>query len=89
MNALPPILTKREAADFLRCTERQIDILRTRGDLPFQRFGGGVRFRREDVEAQLKPSAAASANSIRPGLFGRATSDAAELPPSLLRPVRA
>lgn len=86
MSDLPPILTKRETAEFLRCTERHVDVLRSRGELPFQRFGGGVRFNRGDVEALLKSS------GKRHGTFGAATRispDAAELPPFARRPVRA
>jgi excisionase family DNA binding protein len=49
-----PILTKREASEYLRCTERHIDRLRQAGRLQTVKLAGStkaVRFRREAVEA--------------------------------------
>jgi excisionase family DNA binding protein len=51
---LSPYLTKREASEFLRCTERHIDRLRQSGRLETVRLAGStksVRLRREAVEA--------------------------------------
>jgi excisionase family DNA binding protein len=46
------IFTRREAAEFLRVTERQIDRLKRAGKLKSFRVGGtAVRFWRADLEA--------------------------------------
>ena len=50
------ILTKREAADALRCSERQIDRLRVAGRLPAFRVNSGVKFKRGDVLALIEPA---------------------------------
>jgi excisionase family DNA binding protein len=48
------VWTKREAADFLKVTERTIDRLRAAGRLPAQTLGArGVRFLASDVAAVL------------------------------------
>ena len=49
-----PFFTKREAAEYLRCTERHVDRMRQAGRLETVKIGGAkrtVRFRREAVEA--------------------------------------
>jgi excisionase family DNA binding protein len=47
------IATKREAADYLRCTERHIDVMRKDGRLKSFRMGHGVRFWMSDLMALL------------------------------------
>jgi len=49
--------TKKEVADYLKVTVRQIDILRERHGLPFVKIGGVIRFRIEDVEKWLNSQA--------------------------------
>lgn len=51
---LPFILTKRELANLLSCTERHIDNLSRRGVLPSVRLGRSVRFRRDAVMASIR-----------------------------------
>lgn len=49
-----PLLTKREASEYLRCTERHVDRLRQAGRLETVKLVGStkaIRFRREAVEA--------------------------------------
>ena len=77
------ILTKREAADALRCSERQIDRLRVAGRLPAFHVNSGVRFKRGDVLALIEPAP-------RKATFGaalaRVSDDARELPEFTRRP---
>jgi excisionase family DNA binding protein len=83
---MPSFLTIREAAELLRCSESTIQRMRASGRLAFQKLGGnGIRFRREHVEAMLSPATVELAKSWQ---ATRWTSDAQELPPALLRPVR-
>lgn len=52
-------LTKREASEFFRCTERHVDRLRQSGRLETVRLAGSpkaIRFRREAVESLLAPA---------------------------------
>jgi excisionase family DNA binding protein len=51
---LPFVLTKRELANLLSCTERHIDNLSRRGVLPSVRLGRTVRFRRDAVLASIR-----------------------------------
>lgn len=51
---LPFILTKRDLAGVLRCTERHVDNLSRRGVLPSLRLGRSVRFRRDAVIASIR-----------------------------------
>ncbi len=49
-----PYFTKREASEYLRCTERHVDRLRQAGRLQTVKLAGSakaVRFRREAIEA--------------------------------------
>jgi excisionase family DNA binding protein len=51
---LSPYLTKKETAEFLRCTERHVDRLRATGRLETIRLAGStkaVRLKREEVAA--------------------------------------
>ena len=50
-------LTDGEAAALLRGTERSIARFKADGRLPSMKLGSYVRFRREDVERMLEPSA--------------------------------
>ena len=52
-NAAPQeLLTRKEAAEFLRLDVRTIDLYRQRGALPAQRLvGRSVRFKRDDILA--------------------------------------
>jgi excisionase family DNA binding protein len=81
------LLTQREAADLLRCSERQISRHRASGKLAFMKLGGNIRFHRRNVEALLSegtPSPAAQ--PARSWQATRWTADAKELPAGLLRP---
>jgi excisionase family DNA binding protein len=52
----PSILTTKESAELLRCTERSIQRWHRSGTLPSFKLGGNyTRFRREDVLAMLEP----------------------------------
>jgi excisionase family DNA binding protein len=52
----PSILTTKEAAELLRCTERSIQRWHRSGRLPSLKLGTNyTRFRREDVLAMLSP----------------------------------
>jgi excisionase family DNA binding protein len=48
---MSPLLTRREAAEFLRISERHIDRMARAGRLVPFRIGRNVRFRRHEVEA--------------------------------------
>jgi excisionase family DNA binding protein len=48
------LLTKKDCAALLHVTERTIDNLRERGQLPFVKLGAIVRFRRSDIEGVLE-----------------------------------
>jgi excisionase family DNA binding protein len=48
------IMTKKEVAEFLKISERQIDYLRQAGKLACVKFGRSVRFRQEDVEDSVQ-----------------------------------
>lgn len=52
---LPAWLNMRETTDFLGCHERTVRARVATGELPAYRLGREFRFRREDVEALLKP----------------------------------
>ena len=47
------VMTRREAADYLRVSQRTLDRFRAAGLLPSFKVRGVVRLRREDVEAFL------------------------------------
>jgi excisionase family DNA binding protein len=82
---MPAFLTIKEAAELLRCSESSIQRMRASGRLPFQKLGSnGVRFRKEHVEAMLS-APAQPASPARSWQATKWTSDAAELPPSILR----
>jgi excisionase family DNA binding protein len=83
-------LTGREAAELLKLTVRSIENHRAAGRLPFMKTAtGSVRYRRQHVEALLKPG---TPSPVAPGKSWTATrwtsNDASELPPGLPRPVR-
>jgi excisionase family DNA binding protein len=46
-------MKKKEVAETLQISERQVDYLRQAGDLPCIKIGRSVRFRSEDVEQLL------------------------------------
>ena len=46
---MPKLLTRREAAEFLRFSVHKLDDLRMSGALPYIKSGGSVRLIREDV----------------------------------------
>ena len=48
------VLNKKDVAELLGCSVRQVDILRANGGLPFYRFGNLVRFSRESVQGWMK-----------------------------------
>jgi excisionase family DNA binding protein len=79
---MPDLLTQREAADLLRCSERQIARYRASGRLPFQKLDNGVRIRRQHAEALLSTPVQPAAKSWQ---ATRWTRDAQELPESLTR----
>jgi excisionase family DNA binding protein len=49
--AQPRLMTRREVADYLRTTERNVDRMRQDGRLPAVRFGTRVRFWSNDIDA--------------------------------------
>lgn len=46
--------TKKDVADFLKVSIRQVDYLREKFGLPFVKVGSLIRFRPEEVEAWVK-----------------------------------
>jgi excisionase family DNA binding protein len=50
---MPTLLTKREAAEYLRVSERTLDRLRARKLIPSLKVAGAVRFLRQDIEDYL------------------------------------
>jgi excisionase family DNA binding protein len=85
---MPHLMTQREVAELLRCSERQVSRYRASGRLPFQKLDNGVRIRREHAEAMLSAPV-----KVEPAKSWQATrhdmsEDASELPPGLLRPAR-
>jgi excisionase family DNA binding protein len=52
---LPQWLTRAEVAQYYRITTRGVDKLRADGRLRAYTLGYLIRFRREDVEAALRP----------------------------------
>ena len=59
-----PYLTRKEAAAMLRVTDRQLDYLRSSGQLGWSKYGRRVLLKRQDVE-NLMESAYCSAE-VRP-----------------------
>ncbi len=52
MNEMPRYLTPRQAADWLGLSVRTLDRYRASGEGPvFHRFGGRIRYLREDLQA--------------------------------------
>lgn len=51
------LLTKREAAIFMSCSERTIDRWRMEEQLPHVQVGGYIRFHREQLMAWLRSRA--------------------------------
>ena len=45
--------TKKDLADYLKVSIRQVDVLREKHGLPWIMVGGMVRFRKEDVDEWL------------------------------------
>jgi excisionase family DNA binding protein len=81
-------LTGKEAAEVLKLTVRSIEKHRAAGRLPFWKSAtGSVRYRRQHVEALLKPATpTAAAAPVKSWTATRWTSnDASELPSSLTR----
>lgn len=52
--SVPRILDKKEVALWLRCSVRQVDVLRSNENLPFRKLGGLVRFDAMEVLMWLK-----------------------------------
>ena len=75
---MPHLMTQREVAELLRCSERQVSRYRASGRLPFQKLDNGVRIRREHAEALL--STPTPSTPQRSWTATRWTDDAAELP---------
>ncbi len=48
------LMTRREAAEYLRVTQRTIDRLRERRLLPSAKVAGVVRILQEDIESYLR-----------------------------------
>ena len=53
-NSIHGVLTKKDVAELLGCSVRQVDILRANGGLPFYRFGSLVRFSRDSVREWMR-----------------------------------
>ncbi len=51
---LPDMVTKKEAADYLRISTVTLDRLRKQNLIPAIRVGGRLKFRRSDLEAFVK-----------------------------------
>ena len=73
---MPHLMTQREVAELLRCSERQVSRYRASGRLPFQKLDNGVRIRREHAEALL--STPTPSTPQRSWTSTRWTDDAAE-----------
>jgi excisionase family DNA binding protein len=80
-------LTGKEAAEVLKLTVRSIEKHRAAGRLPFWKSDtGSMRYRRQHVEALLKPGTpSAAAAPQKSWAATRWTSDAQELPDSIKR----
>ena len=56
VNTLPEWMTRAEVAEHYRVSHRCVDMMRADGRLKAYALGGRIiRFRRDDVEAALKP----------------------------------
>ena len=80
-------LTGKEAAAVLKLTVRTIEKIRTAGRLPYWKSDtGSVRYRRQHVEALLKPAAVATVTVAGKSWTAvRITPDASELPEQIRR----
>ncbi len=52
-NPTPELMTKRELAKYLRCSEQKINRLMKSG-LPCERFGDSPRYRKTDIDRYLR-----------------------------------
>jgi excisionase family DNA binding protein len=53
-----PFLTVKEAALYLRCSPRTLYRMIQRGEIPHKRIGGGIRLRKDELEAWLEERSA-------------------------------
>lgn len=58
------VMTKREVAEFMRCTERQIDRLRENHGFPWFRFGSQTRFSLRDVQRWIEEQKESGPGSV-------------------------
>jgi excisionase family DNA binding protein len=82
---MPEFLTEAEAAELARCSAKTLSRRRASGELPFMKFGGGIRYRREHILALLRDGAPAPAGAGKSWTPSRWTEDAQELPAGFTR----
>jgi excisionase family DNA binding protein len=49
-----PLLSERDAADYLAIARRTLWGWRKQGRIPYIRFGSSVRYKREDIDAYIQ-----------------------------------
>lgn len=57
-------LTKKEVAEMLNCSIRQVDYLRENYSLPWMRFGDTVRFDANDLQAWIESQKQTGSGSV-------------------------
>jgi excisionase family DNA binding protein len=83
---MPVFYTQKEAAEYLRCSEKTIQRHRSKGVLPYQRLGDHVKIRKEHLDALLTESPPDAPAPQRSWQATKWTEDAKELPQFLTRP---
>jgi excisionase family DNA binding protein len=77
---MPVFYTQKEAAEYLRCSEKTIQRHRSKGVLPYQRLGDHVKIRKEHLDALLTEPPPEASAPTKSWISTRWTEDAAELP---------
>ncbi len=82
---MPVFYTQKEAAEYLRCSEKTIQRQRKSGVLPFQKLGDHVKIRKEHLDALLTEPAPVALPQ-KSWVATRWTADSSELPAQLRNP---
>jgi excisionase family DNA binding protein len=85
---MPVFYTQKEAAEYLRCSEKTIQRHRSKGALPYQRLNDHVKIRKEHLDALLTEPPPPATSPQRSWQVTRHERDSDELPSQLMRPVR-